>query len=107
MYVQVVTSIDDENAAEGIAQILVEERLAACVQISSAVLSVYRWEGEVKKAFEFVVCAKTRADLASAVQDRIIALHEYRTPEVLILPVQGGCDSYLDWITAQTVLEKL
>lgn len=96
----VTTVIDDREAAERIARTLVESRLAACVQISGVpVTSVYRWDGEVETAAEFVVSAKTAAAAADAVVVAIVAAHTYEVPEVLVTPVLGGHPAYLAWVT--------
>ncbi len=89
--------------ARTIGRALVEERLAASVNIIGGVESFYWWEGAVQQAAETVVIAKTRADLLDAVTARVKALHGYRVPCVVALRVApGGNPDYLDWIIAET-----
>lgn len=99
--VLVTTHIDDRAAAERIARELVEARLAACVKISGPVVSTYRWEGTLESAQEWTVAAVCpagrRADLVAAV----VAAHAYELPEVLVTPVLGGHQPYLDWVVAE------
>jgi periplasmic divalent cation tolerance protein len=92
----------DQGTAEAIASCLVEERLAACVQILPPTRSVYRWDGRVEHASEVLLLAKTGADRLEALCARIRALHPYETPEVLALEAVGGSPAYLDWIRAET-----
>lgn len=82
--------------AETIARVLVEERLAACVQISG-IESWYRWNGKVEHAPEWRLHIKTGADLVARVEARIKALHTYDLPEIVTLPIGGSAD-YIGWI---------
>ncbi len=84
--------------ASDLARKLVEERLAACVNVLPAVLSCFRWEGRVESAEESLLVAKTTAELAPRLRARIVELHPYDVPEVLELPVSGGLPSYLAWL---------
>ncbi len=84
--------------AEGIAQTVVDERLAACVNIVPAVTSVYRWKGEVQRDEEAQLVMKTTAARFDALSARVAALHPYETPEILGLPVGGGAPGYLAWV---------
>lgn len=97
----VVTSCGSTEEADRIAGRLVEERLAACVQILP-VTSVYRWEGRVERAEERVLHIKTRGELADQVVERIRALHGYDLPEIIVLPVAGGSPEYADWVRSAT-----
>ncbi len=99
--VLIITSCGSRDEAERIAAALVEERLAACVQILPAT-SVYRWEGRVERADEHVLHIKTRAALADRVEIRVRALHSYELPELLIVVVAGGSADYLAWIDDAT-----
>lgn len=97
----IATSCGSRDEAERIATALIEERLAACVQILP-VTSVYRWDGKVERAEEHVLHIKTRAALADRVEDRVCALHSYKVPELLMLPVAGGSAAYLAWMKTET-----
>lgn len=88
-----------EKAAE-IARILVEERLAACVNLVPQVRSIYRWKDQVQDETETLAFAKTTADRAEALHKRLLALHPYDVPEVIALPVSGGHAPYLAWVAA-------
>ena len=97
----IVTSCGSRDEAERIANAVIAERLAACVQILP-VTSIYRWEGKVERAEEHVVHIKTRAALADRVEHRVCALHSYDVPELLMLSVAGGSAAYLAWMKAET-----
>lgn len=97
----IITSCGSLEEAERIASALVEERLAACVQIMP-VTSVYRWEGSVERAREHVLHIKTRASRANDVEARVKALHSYQIPELIVLSVAGGSADYLGWARAET-----
>lgn len=96
----VVTSCGSAAEADRIATALVEERLAACVQILP-MRSVYRWQGAIERAEEWQLQAKSRAALADRVEARIKALHSYDLPEVVIMPVSASAD-YAGWVAAET-----
>lgn len=92
----------DAEEAKAIGRALVEERLAAAVNILAGVQSLYWWEGKIEQAVEVVVIAKTRASLVERLTERVKALHSYEVPCVVALPIAGGYPVYLDWITAET-----
>jgi len=99
---QVTTAVDEEAAAEALAATLVAERLAACAQILGPVRSVYRWEGEVRRASEWLIVAKTTDARLSELTARIRALHRYDVPEIVALPISAGDPAYLRWIERET-----
>ena len=99
--VLILSTAPDRAEAERIADALVAEKLAACVQLSP-IDSIYRWQGAIERAAEVRLEIKTRAALAQAVEARITALHSYDVPEIVVVPVSGGSDSYLAWIAAET-----
>lgn len=92
----------NEAEAGAIARVLVEERLAACVNIMGGMRSVYRWEGEIHEDAEIVLIAKTRRDLVSALTDKVREIHSYDCPCVVSLAVEGGNPDFLDWIDDRT-----
>lgn len=99
---QLVVLVTCANATEArrIAQALVEERLAACVNIHAAARSIYRWQGKVERAREIPVTIKTSSRLFPRLERRIRELHSYDTPEIVALPVAAGSRNYLLWIEA-------
>ena len=96
-YIQVVTTAPDRASAEQIADRLLEERLAACVQISPCT-SRYHWQGVIEQAEEMVCTVKSRRDLFAEVCQVIRGLHPYEVPEILATPVVDGAAAYLDWM---------
>ena len=89
------------SLAEGrkIAKRVVEEKLAACVNISrSAVESVYRWNGRIERGREYLLIMKTRAKQLKELEREVKRLHSYETPEFVVLEVKGGSKAYLEWI---------
>ena len=101
MYRMLYITATDEKEAEAIATILVEERLVACVTMLP-VSSVYRWEGAVQHDTETVLFAKTRTDLVEKAMARVVELHSYEVPCVLVLPIETGHQPYLDWVDEVT-----
>jgi periplasmic divalent cation tolerance protein len=96
-----VTTPSQEKAAE-LARTLVEERLAACGNVLPGVRSIYRWEGKVEDDAEVLLLLKTTRERFPALRDRVLALHPYRVPEVIALPVETGSDGYLAWVRGET-----
>lgn len=94
----VLTTLPDAEAGARLARRLVEERLAACVNLIPGVRSFYRWQGRLEDAGEVLLLVKTRADRCQALAARIQALHPYELPEVLELAAGGGSAAYLDWV---------
>jgi periplasmic divalent cation tolerance protein len=96
----VLSTCADREQAERIAHHLVEQHLAACVNILPSVQSIYRWQGAVESAAEVLLLIKTSSARSQDVQSTIASLHSYEVPEFLILPVLGGSDAYLAWLGA-------
>jgi periplasmic divalent cation tolerance protein len=92
----------DAAEAERIAEALVTERLAACVNVLGPVSSTYRWNGAVERATEIALIAKSRRDLFDRLAARVRALHSYETPAIVAWPIIAGDSAYLDWIAAET-----
>jgi len=99
----VLTTVPENLDAGAMARVLVEERLAACVNILPAMTSVYRWEGQVEEATERQLVIKTTNDAVSALRARLAGLHPYDVPEFLVLPVADGADTYLSWLRASVI----
>lgn len=96
--IQCQIAVPDAAVGKQIAEALVRERLAACVQSIGPVGSTYRWEGKVETASERLLLVKTTEARRAAVIDRVRALHPYTVPEIIVLPIRGGLDDYLRWI---------
>lgn len=97
-------TVPNREEAESIAEVLVRERLAACVNIHGPTTSVYEWNGQLQRDTELVLIIKTQARLGDRVTDRVVELHSYECPCVLNLPVQAGLSAYLEWVEAQTTV---
>lgn len=90
------------EVAGAIARHLVDAGLAACVNISSGVTSVYRWEGKTETADEVAAIIKTTAGRADAVTAAIASLHPYDVPAIVVVPLIGGLDRYLSWVATES-----
>lgn len=102
----VLTNLPDAEAARMLAGRLVEERLAACVNILAACTSVYRWQGRVEAAQEVPLLIKTTAARYAALEAAIRAAHPYALPEIVALPIDRGLPDYLAWVAAETSAES-
>lgn len=100
-FIQVTTAVGNREKAERIATALVELRLAACVQIVGPVQSMYRWQGQVEQANEWLCHAKTTRDRYDAVELAIRELHSYECPEIIASPIVAGSAAYLRWLNDQ------
>jgi len=98
----VLCTCPDQGSAERIANHLVEHRLAACVNISPSIKSVYRWQGEIETADENMLFIKTSASSYDELEQAILSLHPYELPEVVAVPIERGQQNYLGWITQCT-----
>ena len=101
-YVIVLTTLPGDFEYRPFGRTLVEERLAACVNLLPAMESVYRWEGQVEHDTERQVIIKTSRERIVPLWDRIRELHPYETPEFVVLSIQDGSDAYLRWIGDST-----
>jgi periplasmic divalent cation tolerance protein len=97
----ILTTLPSREAAETIARTLVDERLAACVQLVDGVRSIYRWEGRIDESAEVQLIAKTTPAAAPALIDRLRALHPYQVPEILTLEAAAS-DAYARWLRDET-----
>lgn len=96
----ILTTAGSQEEARKIARSLVERQIAACVNIVPQVESIYRWQGNVESANEWLLVIKTLEASFSRVCDAIQELHSYDLPECIKLEISGGAEKYLDWITA-------
>lgn len=94
----------DAATAQRIGRAIVENRLAACVNIISGVQSMYWWEGQVQDEHEVVLLAKTRTTSFTALKDCVVGLHPYEVPCIVSVALQDGHGPFLDWIGAQVAV---
>ena len=94
----VLVTVPSEAQAIDLGQRLVDERLAACVNVIPGITSIFRWQGKREAVAEVLLLIKTRAEGYQALQRRVLALHPYSVPEVLALTVDAGAPAYLQWV---------
>lgn len=95
--VALITAPSEEEAVK-IASALVNEKLAACVNIVPGLRSIYRWEGKICDDREVLLVAKTKQTVFEKLKDRVRSLHPYTTPEIIAIPVTAGFEDYLKWV---------
>ena len=100
----ILTNLPDRASALKLAGQLVEQRLAACVNVLAECSSVYRWEGRIKSATEVPVLIKSRAQRYDEVEAAIRRLHPYELPEIVAVPVRRGLEEYLEWVAGETTI---
>lgn len=100
--VQVMTTVDEENAAHRIAEHAIEGRRAACAQVLGPVRSRFHWRGEVADEREWLVILKSPRSGYEALESAILEVHPYDVPEILAVPVIAGHAPYLDWLAEET-----
>jgi periplasmic divalent cation tolerance protein len=103
--VLILTTAPAGDQGETIARALVDERLAACVNVLAPMTSIYRWRGAVEHETERQIVIKTTRDRVAAVHARLAELHSYELPEFIVVPVADGSTAYLDWVKSETTGE--
>lgn len=98
----VITNFPDKKSATSLAEKLVDEQVAACVNIFGECKSIYRWHNKPESADEIPVFIKTQQTHYSQVERTIKAMHPYELPEVIVVPVNGGYPAYMQWIIDET-----
>jgi periplasmic divalent cation tolerance protein len=93
----------NENESETIARALVEERLAACVNVVGPVISIYRWRGEIEKATEYMLVIKAPMRHFSKLERRVRELHSYEVPEIVAVALTSGSKPYIAWLAESTI----
>lgn len=101
-FCMILTTTPDFKTASNLANIILDHKLAACVQISESVKSIYDWKGRRERSDERQVWIKTTQARASELTALIKKHHAYEVPEILWLPVTGGGESYMDWLREST-----
>ena len=94
----VLSNVGSKEEAEMIARVIVEEKLAACVNISSQVRSIYKWEGKLCEENEFTMFIKTNSEKYEGLKKRFVELHSYEVPEFISFEIKDGLDSYIRWL---------
>jgi periplasmic divalent cation tolerance protein len=97
-FVLIFTTMPDDERADALARTLVDERLAACVNVHAPMTSTYRWKGAVEREAERQLVSKTTRARVPDLETRLRALHPYEVPEFLVVAVDGGSAAYLDWV---------
>ncbi len=98
----IYSTIDDLKAARRIANTLVEEQLVACVNIVPGIESFYRWKGKIEIEQENLILAKTVDENVEKTIERLRAIHPYEVPDIIVLPIAGGLEDYLNYIKNET-----
>jgi periplasmic divalent cation tolerance protein len=97
----VLSTCDSEAEAKRVAHHLVEQRLAACVNVLPGARSVYRWKDKIEEAAEFLLVIKSSRDLFPALRAELQKVHSYEVPEVIALPIVDGSEPYLSWLDGE------
>jgi len=100
----VLTNLPDRAAAERIADLLLEKRLAACVNILAPCRSVYRWKGALQHDEEHPLLVKTTTERYAELERAIRDAHPYELPEIIAVPIERGLPEYLGWVSAETTI---
>lgn len=101
----VLTNLPDAASAQALATTLVDDRLAACVNMLAPCRSIYRWQGTIESAEEVPLLIKTTAECYAALEAAIRARHPYELPEIIAVPIEHGLPEYLAWVAAETLVE--
>lgn len=102
-FMQVATTTDTREKAEEIARLLVEDGLAACVQIDGPITSIYHWQGKVEEAKEWRLTAKSRYIFFEDIAEAIRSAHTYEVPEIVATEIVRLDESYQDWLEQETI----
>jgi periplasmic divalent cation tolerance protein len=106
-FLLVLTTLPDRASADALAARLIEQHLAACVNVLAPCESVYRWQGAIETANEIPLLIKTTHDRYPALEVAVQAMHPYEIPELIALPVATGLPAYLDWVAASVTMPDL
>jgi len=98
-----LVTIDNEELAKKIARRLVDEKLAACVNIIKKIKSIYRWKDKIEESDEILLLIKTKTILVKDIIFLVKSMHNYSVPEIIFLDISEGLDEYLDWLGANTL----
>jgi periplasmic divalent cation tolerance protein len=101
-YIVVLVTVKSDKEGEKIGQALLEEKLAACVNIVPGLKSIFRWKGKISTDEEVLLLIKTKDTLFEKLKKRVIELHSYEVPEIIALGILAGNEKYLEWIKKET-----
>jgi periplasmic divalent cation tolerance protein len=101
-YLLVMTNVSDSEVGQIIAEKIIQERLAACVTLSSSVYSLYWWQNKITQDQEYTLFIKTKKDIYPKLEEKIRQIHPYDVPEIIALPILYGSKDYLNWIDRET-----
>ena len=102
-YIIILSNTNSMDSAETIANFLVKEKLAACVNIVPKIISIYSWKNQIEKEEEFLLLIKSRIELFDQIKEKITMLHPYEVPEIISFDIENGSENYLDWIRTCTI----
>lgn len=102
-YIIILSNTNSMNSAETIANFLVKEKLAACVNIIPKIKSIYTWQNKIEKEEEVLMLIKTKQSLFNQVKEKITLLHPYEVPEIIRIDIKEGTNNYLNWIKNNTL----
>lgn len=102
-YIIILSNTNSMNSAETIANFLVKEKLAACVNIIPKIKSIYTWQNKIEKEEEVLMLIKTKQSLFNQVKEKITLLHPYEVPEIISIDIKDGNKNYIDWIKNNTL----
>lgn len=97
-FIQITTTFEKKSEAEQLALLLLEKRLAGCVQILGPMTSIYRWQARIEKSDEYLCLIKSHEELYAEVERTIKANHPYEVPQIVAVPIKSGSGEYLDWL---------
>lgn len=100
-YIQVITTTEKKEDAEKITRVLIEKRLAGCIQIIGPITSTYWWKNNMEKAEEWLCFIKSKRNLYKEIETCIKEIHPYETPEIISLPIVEGNKNYLKWLNGE------
>ena len=98
----VLSTFPETESVKSVAETLVNEKLAACVNVIPGVQSIFRWQDKIDNANENILIIKTKDSLYDELEVRIKELHPYELPEIISVPIDKGLNKYLDWISEST-----
>lgn len=99
----VITNLPDEASAQALAERIIAERVAACVNRLSACHSTYHWQGKIETAVEIPLLVKTTTSAYPRLEKLILDAHPYELPEIVIVPITGGLPAYLNWVSEESI----